>query len=110
MLARLFEVPRTPEDWLRFSMDHLDSHNRIREAIQAKGGANLPAYPIDPITKRTFGDFLQYNAQMHSDMNGSLGLQGADLLSVNFDEEGQRIAWIDIHSREHQMAEQTLGV
>jgi hypothetical protein len=87
----------------------LDSHDRIRGAILARGLA-LPGYPIDPITERTLRDFLQYNEQLHTDMNGALRLQGADLLSVDFRIEAQKVAWIALHAREHEAAEMALGI
>jgi 23S rRNA U2552 (ribose-2'-O)-methylase RlmE/FtsJ len=110
MLAALFEVPRVPGTWLRWSFDHLDSHDRIRQAIAAKGGPRLVSYPIDPIDEPHIADFLQYNAQLHSDMNTALRLSGVDLLTVDFKNEAEKIAWIAIHAQEHRDAETALGI
>jgi hypothetical protein len=107
--AVLWEIPRAPEAWLRWSYHHRNSHDNIRNAIDARGG-HLPVYPLDPIDGPHIGDFLQYNGQMHSDMNAALGLQGVDLLSVDFNDEAQRTAWVLIHAREHESAELKLGI
>lgn len=107
--AVLYENPSDPEAWLRWGWHHKDSHDRIRQAIQNKGTV-LSDYPIDPITKRTKEDFLQYNSQMHSDMDAYLNLQASDLLSVNLDDERQKLAWIDLHAKEHESAELALGL
>lgn len=110
MRAALYENPRTPEEWLRWSFHHRQSHDIIRAGINARGGRLLDDFPIDPINGPHLSDFLQYNAQMHSDMNGALRLQGVDLLSVDFKNDSQKLAWIEIHAREHESAELALGV
>jgi len=104
--AVLYEAPRTPEEWLRWSFHHRNSHDNIRAAI----GSNLPDYPIDPIRGAQIEDFLQYNAQLHSEMNSALRLQSVDLLSVDFNDDVQRLTWIQIHAREHESAELALGI
>lgn len=109
MRAALFEEPLTPEDWLRWSFHNLDSHDRIRAAIAVKG-LNLPPYPIDPISSQHIMDFLQNNAQLHSDMNGATGQQSSDLLSVDLNDKQQRLAWIELHAKEHENAELALGI
>lgn len=110
MRAVLYEAPRSPEEWLRWSFHHRNSHDNIRAAITANKGPNLPDYPIDPIRGPQIGDFLQYNSQLHSDMNSALRLQSSDLLSVDFNNDAQRLAWIQIHAREHESAELALGI
>ncbi|HKS73540.1 MAG TPA: hypothetical protein VJQ82_10120 [Terriglobales bacterium] len=110
MQAVLYENPREPQDWLRWSYHHRDSHSRIRIAIQNQGGPELPDYPVDPISQGHLGDFLQYNSQLHSDMNGVLKLQSSDLLDIDFENEQQRIAWIHLHAQEHFDAEAMLGI
>jgi hypothetical protein len=110
MLAVLLEDPRNPGDWNRWSFDHRDSHDRIRQAIMRVDGVQLTDYPVDPIDGDHIADFLQYNSQLHADMNGVLGLQSVDLLSVNFQDNNQREAWINLHYQEHFDAEQALGL
>lgn len=110
MRAVLYESPRTPDEWLRWSFHHRNSHDNIRNAIQAKNGPAQPDYPIDPIRGPQIGDFLQYNSQLHSNMNAALNLQSVDLLSVDFNNDAQRLAWIQIHAREHEDAELALGI
>ena len=110
MRAVLYEAPHNPEEWLRWSFPHRNSHDNIRASIAANGGARLADYPVDPIRGPQLGDFLQYNSQLHSDMNSALGLQSEDLLSVDFNEDAQRLAWIQVHAREHESAELALGI
>lgn len=110
MLALLLETPQTPEEWQRWSFHHRDSHNRIREAVQAKHGVKLADYPIDPITEDDIAGFLQRNSQMHIDFDGVLNLQSNDLLDVDFTDPEQRSAWVFAHYQEHYDAELKLGI
>lgn len=110
MLVALIEIPRTREQWDRFSWHHRSSHQAIRQAILAKGGPNLPDYVLDPINPNRFVDFLQSNAQTHIEMNGALGVQGVDLQDLDPRDENKLIAWINLHYLEHQTAETKLGI
>lgn len=110
MLVALLQIPKSDEDWRRFSYDNRDSHNRIRQAIQAKGGPNLTEYLMDPINPQDFGSFLEANAQSHIEMCAATGVQSADLESVDLRDEAQRAAWVYTHQFEHYMAETALGL
>ena len=110
MRAALYSAPQEPTEWQRWSFDHLDSHQRIIAAVQAQKGYLLTLYPIDPVTEQTVRDMLQFNSQLHIDMNGALNLQSADLLSVDFKDQRQKLAWIDLHAREHENVERALGL
>ena len=109
MRAALYEDPHDPNSWLIWSYHNKESHDRIRAAI-ANLGLRLPDYPVDPISSQHIQDFLQYNSELHSEMNAALGLQSSDLLSVDFNNTEQRLAWIAIHAREHESAELRLGL
>ena len=49
MLPLLENLPRTQDDWNRWSWSHRDSHDRIRAAIKSKHGVDLSDYQTDPI-------------------------------------------------------------
>ena len=110
MLAALLNVPHSPTDWSHFSFDHRDSHDRIRAAIRAKKGLDLSDYQIDPINPNNVQQFLENNAQLHTDMNGALNLQSANLEDVDLQDDKQLRAWIMLHSQEHFDIEQALGI
>jgi hypothetical protein len=44
MLANLLNPPKTEQEWLQYSFDHRDSHDRIRAAVLKKYGVNLTDY------------------------------------------------------------------
>jgi hypothetical protein len=110
MIAVLLESPRTPEQWLRWSYHHRDSHTRIRQAIQKQKNVNLVEYQLDPIFDQDLQGFLQRNSQSHGDMLSILGIQSEDLLDVDFKDERQAQAWIQLHYYDHFNAETALGI
>jgi hypothetical protein len=110
MLPALENTPETQDQWSRWSFDHRDSHSRIRAAIKAQFSVNLSDYQIDPINPNSTDDFLQNNSQLHSDMNGVLGLQSADLQDVDLGDPKQLQAWIQLHYFEHLYAELRLQI
>lgn len=108
MLAALLNPPESQADWDRWGFDHLDSHDRIRAAIAARGGPNLTPYQIYPILEINLRGFLERNNQLHIEMNGALQQKSDDLQDVNFKDASQKRAWIFLHYQEHQSAEQEL--
>lgn len=71
---------------------------------------NLTNFIIYPVDKQHVDTFLENNQNLHSDMNGVLGLQSSDLQDVNFDDENKRKAWFYTHYQEHYSAEARLGI
>jgi hypothetical protein len=107
--AILFEVPRNPDAWQRFSWSHRQSHALIRAAIQARGGPNLPDYVLD-VSEEDFGGFLERNALSHLDMNAAIGAQGSDLEELDPTDDHQLTSWTYLHAQEHRTAEDVLGI
>lgn len=110
MLALLLNVPKTPEEWVRWSFHHDDSHVRIRQGILVQKGINLTQYQLNPIFQEDVQGWLQRNSQTHSDMNGVLGVQGVDLLDVDFNDASKSEAWTWLHYQEHFTAESALKI
>lgn len=110
MLAALLNIPRTNEEWQRYSFDHRDSHDRIRAAISQKHGVSLTDYQIDPINPESVQQFLQNNASLHTDMNGVLKTQSSDLEDADLSNERELQAWVRLHYQEHLNAELVLEI
>jgi hypothetical protein len=109
MLAAIENEPENEADWQRWAFDHWDSHNRIRARILTLRGVNLPDYQVQPIALENLVPFLQNNAQMHTDMNGVMNAESADLLNVDMNDPEQRVGWFAEHYAEHFDLEQELG-
>ncbi len=109
MLASLINVPKSKIDWDRWSLSHRTSHDKIRQAIQARG-VQLQDYQLDPINFQYPEVFLNNNQQTHNEMNAALGSQASDLLEVDLKDDKQLQAWVYLHYLEHQSAELALGI
>lgn len=110
MLASLLNIYHTDDDRNWFSFNHRLSHDRIRQAIKAKYGYNLTDYQIDPFDSNNTQLFLQNNASLHTDMNAALHLQGIDLFDTDLTKDNERSAWTYYHWKEHNDAENKLGI
>lgn len=100
MLVSLLNVPNDDPSWQRFFFDNRNQITEIRQAILVQKGVNLPEYILYPVEQDSLQTFLLNNAQSHTDFNGVLGLQGADLLEVDFKDKSQLEAWIYINYQE----------
>lgn len=107
MLPLLLNTPRSEEDWSRFSFANRTSHDKIRRALLAKG-VGTGDYQLDPIAKNDLVGWLQRHAQTHIEMTAALGQRSNDLQDVDFNDEGQLAAWLNIHWLEHSNAEAAL--
>jgi hypothetical protein len=110
MLPKLLSVPQTKDEWDTFSFNNKNEIARINAAILARFGTSLPSYPIDPINFEHIFDWLEYNSQSHIAFNDVLGLQSHDLLSIDLQNESQKIAWIFLNYSEIRDAEAALGI
>jgi hypothetical protein len=111
-VTSLLNVPKTKNDWDRFSFAHRTHHTTIRQAIfsQSNGADNLFEYQLDPIPANEETDWLARNQQSHDDFNQVLNLQGTDLQGVDFKDKKQLETWIQLHWKEHQNAAIALGI
>lgn len=110
MISALLNIPRSRTDWLHWSWEHRDSHDRIRAAIQKQKGVVLSDYQIEPINPDAMTLFLQNHQQLHDDMDGVLGLQSNNLQDVNLSDDRQLQSWIYLNWFEHNDAEMALKI
>lgn len=111
-LPDLLNIPRTKDDWNRWSWAHRDHHTIIRQAIQkqSNGADDLFEYELDPLPSEEVSEWLSRNQQSHDDFNLVLGLQGTDLEGVDFKDPKQLAVWIQDHWQEHQSAANALSI
>jgi hypothetical protein len=110
MRAVLLEIPKTDEDWDRWSFHHRQDHDVIWQAIRDQNKLNLPEYDLDPIAFDAWDQWLTRNEQAHEDVNGVLGTQGVDLEQLDPKDQDQLEAWVWLHYLEHQTWGTKLGV
>lgn len=110
MLARLLNVPQNNDDWEAYFYDNRNQVTEIRQAILKQFNVNLTEYILYPVQRTDLQAFLLNNAQSHTDFNAVLGLQGADLLNVDFNDKEQLEAWIYISYQELYDASTALNI
>lgn len=110
MLVNLLNVPKSEAEWERWIFDNRNQIAEIRKAILDQRGINLTEYVLYPISQNEIQGFLQANSQSHQDFNSVLGLQGVDLLSVNYKDPKQLEAWVYLNYLELQTASLELGI
>jgi hypothetical protein len=110
MRVFLYNNPQTPEMWDQWEWHHRLSHDAIRRAILQQKTITLTDYDIQPIAPQDMLGFLQRNSQLHIEMNGVLNAPAQDLEDVDFQVENQRVNWLWIHAKEHETAENLLGI
>lgn len=109
-IANLANIPGDEPSLLNWTFAHMDHHRQISAAIQRNTGQILPIFPIDPITPTNMGVFLYQHAQMHQQQNAVLGINGLNLLDVDWRDEAQRATWIFQNFTEHLRASNLLGI
>lgn len=109
MLANLANIPETPEETNEWSFAHMAHHRDIIEFIRLQKSIVLPEYILDPMDTTDLGTFANQHQNMHNAFNSILGLAGNDLTDVNWQDRGQREAWIWLNFVEHQNASNSLG-
>ena len=110
MLASLLNVPQSEADWSRWSYNNYDCLNQIRDAIATQKGVALNAYQVEPIDFDDLETWLDNNQQAHNDFNATLGLNGSDLLHVDFKDPNQLQSWVYLSYQECSAACQTLKI
>lgn len=91
-----------------FSNDR--DHLIIRDAIQSRGGGNLPLYVLDPIETGNMQKWAMDHQLAHNDMNATLGVIGADLRNVDLSNSANLEAWLYLHFNEHLIAHTRIGI
>jgi hypothetical protein len=119
-LDQISVIPLTDDDLTRWSFAHMANHldiiRRIYETTTPVPPATTPApislnpYPLDPVDIRNLGVWLYNHAVMHTQMDLVLGIDGYDLLDLDWNDKDQLIEWINFNSDEHIQASRILGI
>ena len=119
-LDQISEIPLTPDDVKRWSFAHMANHldiiRRIYETTTPVPPATTPApislnpFPLDPIDTENLGQWLYQHSVMHAQMDLVLGIDGYDLLELDWSDKDQLIEWINFNLNEHVQASKQLGI
>ena len=119
-LAEISQVPVTQDDIKRWSFAHMANHldiiRRIYETTTPIAPATTPApislapYPLDPIDVDNLDVWLYNHSVMHAQMDLVLGIDGYDLLDLDWRDPDQLAEWIGFNADEHVQACRILGI
>ena len=88
---------------------HHQDHIEIVQAIQ-KLGVPMTIYPLDPFTPSSPDTWLRMHQSAHNDFNQVLGIDGADLTDVDFQNADKMTDFFYRNYQEHLDARAELGI
>lgn len=109
-LAGIFNIPGDPDELHQWAFDHMANHRDILKAIREQYGLLLNEYPLDPIPPNDLGVWSYQHQIMHDQMNQVLGISGLNLTNVDWDDVGQRTAFVYSNATLHREASGLLGI
>lgn len=101
MIGALFNIPTTPQEFMRFAFHNNDAHVLAVRAIKINAGVGLPEYPLDPIPASDFASWLYTHQSAHNAVNEVLGISGNDLTDLDPTKPEEMTYWIQLHASEH---------
>ncbi len=112
-IAGIYNVPASPEEFMEWLFVHAAHHQDIVSQIYNDFNFVMPQYlldPFDPSDKASTRIWAYQHQTMHSIQNGILGINGFDLLDVNWQDKDEVEAWIELNADEHLQASNVLGI
>ncbi len=112
-LAGLYNIPVTQDQLAQWSFVNAAAHADVIRLVFQITGQQLDSFvldPFDPQDPSTMELWLYQHQTMHQQMDAILGIQGYDLLDVDFTNQGLLAGWIASHANEHVQAGQILGL
>lgn len=107
-VAALFNVPGTEQELNQWSFSHMANHRDIIRVIYDVASIALPEYLLDPLDPTNTGTWERQHQLMHQEMNFLLGLDGFDLLGLDWGDQNKLAAWIQLNAVEHRAASDLL--
>ena len=99
-LLQISTAPRTPAEWLEWSFSHQANHQDTARVVFKTKGVRVNVPPLDPIEQTT--SWLYNHQQLHADVNKALGIQGQNLLLVDWSDEESVLDWVLANFDDHQ--------
>jgi hypothetical protein len=109
-IASLFNVPSTDEERAQWAFAHMAHHRDINLRIYTLVKVALPEYVLDPIDPNNVGTWEYQHQLMHDNQNQILGIDGQDLTGLDWKNENELAAWVQLNSSEHLQASDILGI
>lgn len=112
-IAAIQNIPGTPEEVAMWAFVHQAHHIDIIRRIYELTQIALPQYildPFDPQNPETMGTWSYLHQSMHDSMNGILGIEGNNLVDVDWTDQNELAGWIQLNYSDHIQAANILEV
>lgn len=109
-LANLANVPSTDEERAQWSFAHMAHHRDIAEKIYVLLKLALPEYILDPVDVDDTGTWEYQHQLVHDEQNQLLGIDGQDLTGINWKDQNELTAWVQLNFNEHYQASAILEI
>lgn len=109
-VAAVFNVPVDDVSLAQWSFAHMANHRDILLAIYNNFHIALPEYALDPFDPTDETNWEYLHQQMHDQMNAVCGVEGNNLLLVDWQDENARAGWIQLNATEHRQVSDFLSV
>ena len=109
-IAALYNVPSTDSEFNSWAFAHAAHHRDIARVIYEVTGTQLPEFVLDPMDPENSQIWIYQHQLMHQNQDAILGIAGYDLLEVDWQDDGQRAAWVLLNANEHLQAANILGI
>lgn len=108
-VANLANTPSNEAELATWSFSHMAHHRDLVEAVYRLTGVRVPLFALDPIDPSDPGSWLDQHQTMHNDIDALLGTPGFDLLGVEWNDTGEREAWIRLNFQSHYAQAEASG-
>lgn len=109
-IAALFNVPVDDTTLAQWSFAHMTHHRDILLAIYNNFKVALPEYALDPFDPTQRSNWEHLHQQMHDQMNAVCGVDGNNLLAIDWTDENNRAGWILLNASEHRQVGDFLSI
>lgn len=109
-IAVLMEYPRSEAHWQEWAFANMAHHRDINRRIYELTGNNLPESVMDPFDLHDPVSWSYKHQLMHDRQNAVLGIQGFNLVGVDWQDDEDMEGWIAAHLNEHYQASTILGI
>lgn len=101
-IAAIFNVPGDESERSEWAFAHMANHRDIIRVVYERYSLALPEYALDPLPVNDMGTWERLHQEMHSQLNGLLGLAGFNLLGIDWRNQGELAGWISLNATEHR--------
>ncbi len=109
-VAGIYNVPSTRQELDTWAFQHAAHHRDINRVIFELLGITVPEYVLDPVNPDDSKLWTYQHQSMHTFMDAILGINGYNLLALDWKNEALLSGWIYFNANEHYQAANLLGI